>query len=44
MDFEWEEAKARANLDKHGVDFDDAVRVFDCPMLLRRSDRGSEPR
>ena len=28
MLFEWDEAKAEANLKKHGVDFRDAVRVF----------------
>ena len=28
MLFEWDEAKAAANLKKHGVDFRDAVRVF----------------
>ena len=28
MLFEWDEEKAAANLKKHGVDFHDAVRVF----------------
>ena len=28
MLFEWDEDKAEANLKKHGVDFRDAVRVF----------------
>lgn len=27
--FEWDEAKRRANLRKHGIDFADAVQVFD---------------
>ncbi len=29
MDFEWDRNKAGDNLDKHGVDFADAVSVFD---------------
>lgn len=29
QEFEWGEAKAESNLRKHGVDFADAVRVFD---------------
>jgi len=44
MEFEWEPAKARTNLEKHGIDFEDAVRVFDGPVLLRSSDRAGEPR
>lgn len=34
MEFEWDDAKARANLVKHGVPFDYAVRVFDDPDCL----------
>lgn len=33
MDFEWGEAKRKANLRKHGIDFVDAVRIWDGPML-----------
>lgn len=29
MDFEWDEAKRQTNIRKHGIDFIDAVRVFD---------------
>jgi uncharacterized DUF497 family protein len=29
MDFEWSDAKRRSNLIKHGIDFEDAVEVFD---------------
>jgi hypothetical protein len=47
MDFEWDDAKAEANLAKHGVDFVDAARVFDDPRRLEvlddRRDYG-EPR
>jgi uncharacterized protein len=28
MDFEWDEAKAKANLEKHGVSFTEAKTVF----------------
>ncbi len=34
MKFTWDEAKRRANLHKHGLDFVDAHRVFDGPMVL----------
>jgi uncharacterized DUF497 family protein len=27
--FEWDEAKRQANIEKHGLDFADAVEVFD---------------
>ncbi len=33
--FEWDEAKAKSNLQKHGVSaFDDAVTVFDDPLAI----------
>lgn len=28
MEFEWDEEKARSNLRKHGIDFEDAKQVF----------------
>lgn len=34
MEFEWDEAKAKANLRKHGVAFEDAVELFDDPLHL----------
>jgi len=32
--FEWDEAKAAANLAKHGVSFDEAKTVFDDPLFV----------
>ena len=32
LEFEWDEEKAAANWKKHGVDFQDAVRVFSDPF------------
>jgi len=29
MDFEWDYKKAESNLQKHGIDFADAVSIFD---------------
>jgi uncharacterized DUF497 family protein len=29
MAFEWDAAKNAANIAKHGIDFDDAIRIFD---------------
>ena len=31
MDFEWNENKREYNLEKHGIDFIDAVEIFDDP-------------
>ena len=45
MRFTWHEAKRRANLVKHGLDFADAVKVFAGPMVLfedRRHDHGEQ--
>nr|WP_142250295.1 BrnT family toxin [Bradyrhizobium sp. UNPF46] len=42
--FEWDEGKNNSNLVKHGIDFEDAIEVFEGPLLLRRSDRHNEER
>ena len=39
MEFEWDEAKNQQNIAKHGIDFADARRMFDQPVLLRPDDR-----
>ena len=39
MAFEWDEAKRIRNLEKHGVDFLDAAKIFTNPTLERRDDR-----
>jgi uncharacterized DUF497 family protein len=36
--FEWDESKAKGNLRKHGISFDEAVKVFDDPMALTMTD------
>ena len=45
MQFEWDEAKDRANAAKHGIGFETAKRIFDGPVLAwpdRRLDYGEE--
>ena len=45
MAFEWDEAKNRANIRKHGFDFADAKEMFRGPILVRpdtREDYGEE--
>lgn len=42
--FQWDAKKNLANLDKHGIDFDEATEVFYQPHVLRRSDRNKEER
>ena len=40
MKFEWDEAKRQSNLQKHGIDFRAAVRLFDVrPLKLQYSPR-----
>jgi uncharacterized DUF497 family protein len=38
MDFEWDPDKADANLAKHGIDFEDAITVFDDPAVTTKPD------
>jgi uncharacterized protein len=33
--FEWDEAKNRGNIRKHGLDFNDAPQIFKGPMLVQ---------
>ena len=39
MNFEWDGDKNAANIDKHGIDFTDAMRIFDGSTLERIDDR-----
>jgi uncharacterized DUF497 family protein len=34
MNCEWDEGKAKANLEKHGVSFEEAQTVFDDPLYV----------
>ena len=45
MQFEWDEGKNRINIRKHGIDFSDAIDVFNHPVLTAldsREDYGEE--
>ena len=33
MEFEWDEAKRRSNLAAHGIDFEDAIAIWEGPVL-----------
>jgi len=37
--FEWDPEKNTANIAKHGVDFDDAIGIFEGPVLETRDER-----
>ena len=39
MIFEWDEAKRLLNLEKHGVDFVDAYKIWDSVMLVSEDTR-----
>jgi uncharacterized DUF497 family protein len=45
MQFEWDENKNRLNIQKHGIDFNDAIEMFKHPLLSledNREDYGEE--
>ena len=44
--FTWDETKRRANLVNHGIDFRDAARIFDGPLVTVEDtrERYDEPR
>ncbi|MFZ2087030.1 MAG: BrnT family toxin, partial [Desulfobaccales bacterium] len=39
MEFTWDEAKRRQNLEKHGIDFADTKIIFSHPVLTKRDTR-----
>jgi uncharacterized DUF497 family protein len=39
MVFGWDNAKNKANIRKHRIDFEDVAQVFDSPMIIRVDDR-----
>lgn len=39
MSFEWDEAKRLANIQKHAVDFQDAIAIFDGGIVTVEDDR-----
>ena len=39
MQCEWDESKNQANIRKHGIAFEDAVDIFNHPMLIKVDDR-----
>ncbi len=45
MDFEWDERKRLSNIERHGLDFVEAERMFESPMLTAldtRQDYGED--
>ena len=42
--FDWDEDKQQQNLNKHQIDFDDAIAIFENPVVRARSDRNGEVR
>ena len=43
-EFEWDEAKRSSNVEKHGIDFEDAIEVFEYPNYTAPSSRSNEQR
>ncbi|MEI8395781.1 MAG: BrnT family toxin [Rhodospirillaceae bacterium] len=45
MDFDWHERKCESNLLKHGIDFEDAIRLWEGLVIEKYSvHAGGEPR
>jgi uncharacterized protein len=42
MLFEWDENKNESNLKKHGIDFNDAITIFDDDERLEAADQRNE--
>lgn len=42
--FEWDEEKSLANRRKHGISFEDAVAIFEGPVLSHEDEHHSEVR
>ena len=42
MNYQWDPVKAKANVRKHGVEFADAIAVFDDPEAVTIEDPDSE--
>ncbi len=40
LNFEWDSDKAVRNIQKHGVDFEEAKTVFDDPLFITVFDKG----
>ncbi len=34
LNFEWDDAKNASNLNKHGIDFEDATAIWEGPVLV----------
>ena len=39
VEFEWDPGKNAANIAKHGIDFEDALRIFEGPVLEGTDER-----
>ena len=39
MNYVWDQRKGRSNLTRHGIAFEDAIRIFDGPTLEKVDDR-----
>ena len=39
MMYVWDKRKGRGNVARHGIDFEDAIRIFEGPTLERVDDR-----
>ncbi|CUW38684.1 conserved protein of unknown function [Magnetospirillum sp. XM-1] len=39
LEFDWDDAKNASNLEKHGINFEDAIAIWEGPVLVNPSPR-----
>lgn len=44
LEFEWDDAKNASNVRKHYINFEDAIEIWERPVLVSPSHRGGEDR
>lgn len=44
LEFEWDDAKNASNVEKHGINFEDVIAIWEGPVLVGFSHRDGEDR
>ena len=39
MKFEWDKEKNKSNIQKHGIDFSDSIKIFENTMVIKPDER-----
>ena len=41
MKFEWDKEKNKSNIQKHGIDFSDSIKIFENTMVIKLDERSN---